>query len=523
MGEIYRQADAVDIWLGEPGYVSRIDKSLLCCPESAQITPYVVIRDARQTFRAARKGRFLDDPNFFSFFVCNDAQRFEKALSLTRPRWQDRGWVIQEFVLAKCVYVCAGSARKMWEGSGNDFTAVEPIIHTFANRYPNLEGFMRRMTRLTECIPKSLPYPGDGEEYGANLFQTYHLMRDTVTTEPQDKIHCLRGILKKRDVAHLPIVNYSMTVVEVFARATWAFLTTAPTYAHIGGNNFQRSFDVFALVTFGNERLPGLPSWCIDFSQLQAVSGRVDNKASLFCSNNESMVDNVSACLPHIIDTDLALVVFGYVPDSIVNICRLALPLHAEYSHMQENSFAMDEAEVQNYAQCILLFARKASTRSKRNVKSRVSPFTRLEYGPQLLDKLEAISLFRGKHGEYRSFGKACTHSCMKHSLSRLLTIYVRALGSSLKDFEVSEYLDYCGSAGGKATLFATTTGLLGLTPSSIEGNDIIVARPCSRVAMLLRPDRDKYVFRGLVYLSGFGSFWGNSGQRSKPESFLIS
>ena len=110
MGNIYRKATCVDIWLGEPNMSPAFSlKSLRPQRLHSMFCKHAVERnDAWRAYRNA---------------VRNRAKLIDSAVENTVPHWHDRSWVVQEAALARKTYIRAGGVRVLstdqWMGMLN--------------------------------------------------------------------------------------------------------------------------------------------------------------------------------------------------------------------------------------------------------------------------------------------------------------------------------------------------------------------------------------------------------------------
>jgi hypothetical protein len=115
MDRIYTQAESVLVWLGEPSH--EWERGGDCQTEGGYQKDISSLRPSSV-----------------------DLLALESDIQNTRPRWMDRQWVIQGFVLARKVYACFGKTRVKMD--------IRTLNNTPEIELPQLRGLSSRMKTM---------------------------------------------------------------------------------------------------------------------------------------------------------------------------------------------------------------------------------------------------------------------------------------------------------------------------------------------------------------------------------------
>ena len=103
MAVIYGHATAVNVWLGEHGCTFPLNLKFRL-PSKARIV-----------------GWNLHRWMIWLRVVRNHHTMMNRAILATSPHWHERAWTVQEFIVARKVYLCYGRMRTLRESSDLDF------------------------------------------------------------------------------------------------------------------------------------------------------------------------------------------------------------------------------------------------------------------------------------------------------------------------------------------------------------------------------------------------------------------
>lgn len=198
MGAIYRTAQCVVVWLGEPTEASDTVFELL---EEVKDEPGGGSAENATMGAGAYNTTALKDR-------ARDVGRLGREI-LSRP-WFERAWTLQEIQLARRATICCGSRHA-------DFGRFVQLVQRY-----NDEQF-----KESACGGDSLRVPvlpssaGEGEEKEEDGTLFYHLAEtsDRVASDPRDKLYCLLSLLPE-DLYDFLEADYSLSVQETIVRAS---------------------------------------------------------------------------------------------------------------------------------------------------------------------------------------------------------------------------------------------------------------------------------------------------------------
>jgi hypothetical protein len=218
MGEIYKRANAVLIWLGEPD---------------------VKIKKPIRGFRAPKriKKKSLSARRNLPLLL------LVEALKVVPSRWWDRTWVIQEFLMASgepkvlygpCDLFWSTFQEMVMKGLDADVLKTDAFPNPGRHAYYYIEAF--------SSLSK-----------GSSIVDLANILKRTKCQDPRDKVYAVLSLISKDERRHI-LPDYSKPCSEIYATATFAALHT------------DQSCRALHLASSGLSALEGLPSWAIDFS-----------------------------------------------------------------------------------------------------------------------------------------------------------------------------------------------------------------------------------------------------------------
>lgn len=239
MGEIYRKASLVYIWLGEPG------------PADTKTQDSIAL--ARMLYRYWHSHGREGSRQLALKVARGELSDLESAMRKFHSPWHERVWAIQEFRLARRALLLFGSFS--WTCSQLSHAARglrnSNIQRAFPGRFRDyaIEQLYNRIR------PISNPSKGVSQPQGIRLHQRLRLIQSTAATDPGDFVYGILSLLDASE-ARLIDVDYDLPVQKVFTQATYASLKAREAHTILADLHCDQSAD----------RTAGLPSWAIDFS-----------------------------------------------------------------------------------------------------------------------------------------------------------------------------------------------------------------------------------------------------------------
>lgn len=262
MGKIYSDATSVNAWVGEPTVHPGLDVTKF--GSNMKLLPYLIdprLMSLKDMTRVVPKhlrssADSLDKPRAL----------VNSALSNTEPRWPDRSWVVQEFVLAKKAYICCGSKRWLFSATWLDDQTLgrtaEKVQHWSSGEQPDLEtphwqsfcSMVGSLNRYKDCKQpdrwtKDAEPPSDGK---GGIIDVLSHLGTADATEPKDHVFSILGIIEERE-ASLITIDYNSSCAEIYAQATYASMQA------------RNDADILAFVV-PSRVTHNLPSWSVDFA-----------------------------------------------------------------------------------------------------------------------------------------------------------------------------------------------------------------------------------------------------------------
>lgn len=271
MGDVYRQATSVLVWLGEPG------------------------KNAQGSTPLSTRRLFRVKPSVRDYMA--HAETLDKAISSTEPRWSTRQWVIQEFVLASHVYLCFGSIRIAY-----DKLALQDLLLSRKTPLPNVLA-------LHEATSDMVQVRLQISERAHSIAEAALYTSNAAATDPKDKVFSLLNMINPEETSIIGS-NYEMSAAEIFARATYASLVV------------QNDYSILGLVDFATCRDPCLPTWTVNFESADLPS-TIPSRL-MFNIGIQMPLISPGSTVPIKIDEDAKNLAIGGIPlDRIIKIIRL--------------------------------------------------------------------------------------------------------------------------------------------------------------------------------------------------------
>ncbi|KAK5685578.1 hypothetical protein LTS10_003659 [Elasticomyces elasticus] len=261
MGDIYRNARQVDIWLGMPNPASFLLRTrqafanirhLCTSKEAAKLTNDALRKDSADGAKA-KLLRIL-----YHIIVRQITQRIDESLCNSQPRWIDRAWVMQEYAVSCRMVFYFGRRRLVWDdslpgGSGFAYLAIEGLKH-YHHLFSTLELMDAVFTNVQGLSGEETMPIGREHKISASLLESAASTRLAQATDPRDKVYSLLGLTPLEEARLIP-PDYTLPVGVVYARATFACIMVHGITAVLENVvHRERAFDT-------------LPSWTIDFSR----------------------------------------------------------------------------------------------------------------------------------------------------------------------------------------------------------------------------------------------------------------
>ncbi|KAH8204435.1 hypothetical protein TruAng_001351 [Truncatella angustata] len=241
MGRIYSNAATVFLWIGE-------------ADENSDVA-----FESMPAIAAGGEGHNKATDATFGFYSSLDG----------RP-WFSRVWILQEMALAtEDPIVACGGKRASWSLFISAWTVLATRLFSeigMVRPKPSDSGRGEEREQVVEVLAKlkidvlndmrNAVRKGTGE----SLRQLLLTSRSSESTDPRDKIYALLGMLRSEDRDSYFVIDYQKPVATVYAEAV------AHLFAKGDGPSFLSSMWLSGL----EPKIPGLPSWALDFSAQSA-------------------------------------------------------------------------------------------------------------------------------------------------------------------------------------------------------------------------------------------------------------
>ncbi|POS69371.1 HET domain-containing protein [Diaporthe helianthi] len=461
MGEIYSQAHAVRIWLGE---------EVLGAGDA-----FKLVRDCGTLTPAEVVGRVLDD------------EEGAKALVevLQRSYW-NRIWMFQEVVLATDAIVHCGSHEAPWSSFKwlHQVTSENSFWEEFEFDDEWIRDLRRALFRISLFnIPREV-----AEDVNSVSIPTRHLQ----ATDPRDKVYGLMGVCGELSKAIK--VDYAAPVRDV--------------YADFARSQIEAEGDLLTLLTAGswapqNGEDIQLPSWVPDLRGTAGVDTRYMTGAYLGTYNADG--------------SDGSDPFFSFSTDGEDHIIEVEALIYDSVDVYMKN-----EHEDEDHRKVLIDTFCKTADGGEFSVSKLRQYFEVITFGKPILaaskDQLDrrqkkglerlALGMFEDLLHRYgpqqafvdfvQSFSDVGLDLLDKHS-SEISPDF----GPDELRRDEAEYLFRTGSIGdAAAATFATANGCIGIGPRDLEQGGLVAIVRGSRVPLLLRRQDDNFRLVGPAYVS---------------------
>ena len=383
MGQIYRQAERILVWLGDEADDSSKVMSVfnwlelyriwtritnpkdlhILRPSLTTLTEVlkkqygitednmvalhellfeILIHNSRAMFHKAKVDELLIEARFRKQLFDKDDPFWSAFLTFMDRDWFSRVWTYQETILAKNATVICGSQHVDWQLvrycqshllSINCWDTIYGWNHFRSNPQGNSRIFERS---ITEAQPFSRP----------NTLM--ELLMGTGTREakdPRDYVYGIIGLVEDR-IQSMILVDYDLPESAVFAKA-------AKVAIQIGGTvsccQMWVRFDSIL-----KTRVQDLPSWCPDFSsgQMNGIMNKIKNPGATFADCN-MISESTQICLSEFghVKFDLGLNIIsisGIRLDTIDESSDATMPFDIGHLHqLRKEHFASWESFIE--------------------------------------------------------------------------------------------------------------------------------------------------------------------------------
>ncbi|KAH8647712.1 heterokaryon incompatibility protein-domain-containing protein [Xylariales sp. PMI_506] len=170
---------------------------------------------------------------------------------MQRP-WWDRAWIIQEYAVARRVVFICGSARL----GGNEFDqAMEYLLDFKYNATdPHKSLYLVRLiasTPISHLLTIRRRYQLSGADPNRGLLDILYRSRGSKATDPRDKVYSLFRLISEHPKLQ---PDYSRPVQDLYRCVVEAMIESSGTLEFLSHHNR------------GEVGVPGLPSWCPDWT-----------------------------------------------------------------------------------------------------------------------------------------------------------------------------------------------------------------------------------------------------------------
>ncbi|KIW94606.1 uncharacterized protein Z519_04582 [Cladophialophora bantiana CBS 173.52] len=257
MGDIYRSAQRVQIWLGLP-------------PEKPKRKPDIRLFDFISQIAYADSEVPFDAPPVVRMVLSLrslNKEHFEAMEWVTSREYFRRAWILQEVALAQCPLLYCGSDSLPWDTFMEAFgllmdAGVAHLVAPLGTEFAlAIESTRETVTSVEEGGKEET---GEGKEKRESMLSLLVLHRWRLATDPRDKIYSLLGLAKDSGPAGLNLrPDYSLSIAAAYERL-------ARTLLDANGN-----LDVITVAGIPREQPgapDGLPSWVPDWSSTERRS-----------------------------------------------------------------------------------------------------------------------------------------------------------------------------------------------------------------------------------------------------------
>lgn len=497
MGDIYRQGQSVNVWLGDCTNVTTLHHYLTHLPWHFMET---------------------HGPPKFRWWTLRLSMRIrvglEAALRSPVSQWHTRTWPVQEFILSRRVYLCFGPVRvqrpSVSDGrSRSFFHQWEPSRGLWPTSYPdsdNLSRFWAHIVGLEQC--DELTSAGR-----ANIYLLCESFSDLEATDPRDLVFSLIGLLNAEE-ADLLQPDYSASCAEIFAKATYASICAGKPEDY-DGLEVPDNWKILAQVSLPDVKPPagieGLPSWAVDFSNhrplpywstpgscafLQRFQSdfHVDfmktDHGTLQLVTRGTVFDRVSDTL-RLSTSDLKHIDDGLQDEKLIGLLTLLFisMRNAARKAIVAGGFVSKTSEAESTDDNIWCELVPLALRARISMKDSYVPFFRERALVLALDSWQYLVGL--KHAVL--YNPRCR---AKHDL--------RMTGIVNNDDDFTRLLIHVTHNKHRGMgVFTTRNGFVGVAPPMLSPGDAIAIIPNSTRLMVLHPRGKDWIFRGFAWVQG--------------------
>ncbi|GIZ46884.1 hypothetical protein CKM354_000999000 [Cercospora kikuchii] len=254
MPDVYRWAEVVNVWLGDPMSINTFIKALHVAAwglRDASHTPHKFPEQQRDRLGLGRLRQWTLRHLFVS------------ALESTQPAWTGRAWCVQEYVVASRTRLTFGRAslnRPVWSLASYSADGI-PVSWKHCEEVIALELHLDFLAGLVDQQRWSSGCSLDDET-------VISIIDKTDCSDPRDKLYAVLGLLRKDQLDSIS-VDYASPVWKVFARATYSTVRSSGTLSVL-----QLCKQPWA---GPDSAIPSLPSWAANLTR-QPTDSRTQKK-----------------------------------------------------------------------------------------------------------------------------------------------------------------------------------------------------------------------------------------------------
>lgn len=416
----------------------------------------------------------------------------EALLDLFRRRYWTRAWVVQEVNSAKERNILCGKHVLDWNrlrivqrvlGEEHDKSMQQKIL-----LYPHLRDFSKALYRFgVRNVAIRTSYLR--HHTALDIFTLLSIFWEKDTTDPRDKVYAFVGLSTARDDPKF-IIDYTLSVAQVYTSvAQYIILTTG-------------KLDVILSTPRGDNQY-GLPSWVPDWnceesqcgkSNIILIEARRDTKQSQFTATNQCFSQSETQC------TDGKLTVRGIRLDQMDRIGHGGLyfrdntewtpePLAVVLGWFDLLLAGVDEQRLNLFSDTIFLDHTPTGERDK----STGLLLNEMALGFMLLLSQDSTSN-AALSPAWTELKEKCRHAFENTSDPKWKA-------------DAFDWVETYLTIWYKRTLFASSTGLVGVGPDSIQVGDLVCVLLGCSMPVVLRPVDDYYEFLGASFIHKY--MWG--------------